>query len=60
VQIVEVDHISVVMLGVMVLKGLLAVVRRQGGVGVRQGWEGVFHGVFPVRSINVKASNCKN
>jgi hypothetical protein len=59
-QVVEVDHISVVMLGVMVLKGLLAVVRREGGVGVRQGWEGVFHGVFPVRSMNGKADDCKN
>jgi hypothetical protein len=48
------------MLGVMVLKGLLAVVRRESSVGVRQGWEGVFHGVFPVRSMKGKTGDCKN
>ena len=45
-QVVEVDHVSVVVLAVMVFEGLLAVMWSKGVNGVRQGWEAVFHGVF--------------
>jgi hypothetical protein len=45
-QVVKVDHVSVVVLAVVVFEGLLAVMRSEGVYGVRQGWEAVFHGVF--------------
>ena len=43
-QVVQVHHIGVVVLAVVELQRLLAVVRGQGVLGVRQCGQGVFHG----------------
>ena len=45
-QVVQVHHVSIVVLAMVVLKGFLAVLGRQGVDRIRQGWELVFH-FFP-------------
>ena len=42
-QVVQVHHISVVVLAVVVLQGFLAEVGRQGVECIRQGRQGMFH-----------------
>jgi hypothetical protein len=44
-QVVQVGDIRLVMLTVVVFQGFLRNVRRQGVDGVRQCWQGMFHGV---------------